>query len=62
MGTYGTTLTLDRTTLDGGQDDPDQQLRFRDRVAFFRSLAQSLSAETIRLHKGAIRIETALIL
>ncbi len=60
---FGTQLALDRTTLAWVRTTLTMASFGFGMVAFFRTLEQqSSSAENIRLHHGAIRIGTALIL
>jgi putative membrane protein len=63
MATYRTELALDRTTLAWVRTTLTMGSFGFGMVAFFRSLEeQTASAESIRLHHGAIRIGTTLIL
>ena len=63
MASYRTQLALDRTTLAWVRTTLTMASFGFGMVAFFRSLQeQSSSAESIRLHQGAIRMGTALIL
>jgi uncharacterized membrane protein YidH (DUF202 family) len=63
MASFRTQLALDRTTLAWVRTTLTMASFGFGMVAFFRSLReQSSSAENIRLHQGAIRMGTALIL
>jgi len=63
MASLRTKLALDRTTLAWVRTTLTMASFGFGMVAFFRSLEEkSASAETIRLHQGAIRMGTALIL
>jgi putative membrane protein len=62
MGSYRTKLALDRTTLAWVRTALTMASFGFGLVGFFRSLSeQSPSAETARLHQGAIRFGVALI-
>jgi uncharacterized membrane protein YidH (DUF202 family) len=57
MASYRTQLALDRTTLAWVRTAPTMASFDFGMVAFFRSLQdQSPSPETIRLHRGVIRM------
>jgi len=63
MAGYRTQLALDRTTLAWVRTTLTMASFGFGMVAFFRSLQeQSPSAESIRMHQGAIRMGTALVL
>jgi putative membrane protein len=63
MATYRTELALDRTTLAWVRTTLGMASFGFGMVAFFRTLVEkSPSPETLRLHHGAIRMGTALIL
>ncbi len=63
MANFGTKLALDRTTLAWVRTTLTMASFGFGMVAFFRSLEQqSLNANSIRLHQGAIQMGTALIL
>ena len=63
MATYRTQLALDRTTLAWVRTTLAMASFGFGMVAFFRTIQeQSPSAESLRLHQGAIRMGTALIL
>jgi putative membrane protein len=63
MASYRTQLALDRTTLAWVRTALAMASFGFGMVAFFRSIQQqSPSAETIRLHRGAIRMGTALLI
>jgi putative membrane protein len=63
MASYRTQLALDRTTLAWVRTALAMASFGFGMVAFFRSMQErSPSAETIRLHRGAIRMGTALII
>jgi putative membrane protein len=63
MASYRTRLALDRTTLAWVRTALTMASFGFGMVAFFRSLQdQSPSPETIRLHRGAIRMGTSLII
>jgi len=63
MASYRTQLALDRTTLAWVRTTLTMASFGFGMVAFFRSLLeQSSSEESIRLHRGAIRMGVALIL
>jgi putative membrane protein len=63
MATYRTRLALDRTTLAWVRTTLAMASFGFGMVAFFRSIQErSPSPETIRLHRGAIRMGTALLL
>jgi putative membrane protein len=63
MASYRTQLALDRTTLAWVRTALTMASFGFGMVAFFRSLQeQSPSSETIRLHRGAIRMGTALLI
>jgi putative membrane protein len=63
MASYRTQLALDRTTLAWVRTTLAMASFGFGMVAFFRTIEQkSPSAETLRLHQGAIRMGTALIL
>jgi putative membrane protein len=62
MASYRTRLALDRTTLAWVRTALTMAIFGFGMVAFFRSmLEQSRSPEAIRLHQGAIRMGTTLI-
>jgi putative membrane protein len=62
MASYRTMLALDRTTLGWVRTALTMASFGFGMVAFFRSLQeQSPSAKSLRLHQGAIRIGTALL-
>jgi putative membrane protein len=63
MASFGIQLALDRTTLAWVRTTLGMASFGFGMVAFFRTLQQqSSNAESIRLHQGAIRMGTALIL
>jgi uncharacterized membrane protein YidH (DUF202 family) len=63
MATYRTELALDRTTLAWIRTTLTMASFGFGMVAFFRTLEErSPSLESLRLHRGAIRMGTALIL
>ena len=63
MASYRTQLALDRTTLAWARTTLAMASFGFGMVAFFRSIQErSPSAETIRLHRGAIRMGTALLI
>jgi putative membrane protein len=63
MATYRTALALDRTTLAWVRTTLGMASFGFGMVAFFRTMVKkSPSAESLRLHRGAIRIGVALIL
>lgn len=63
MASYRTQLALDRTTLAWVRTTLAMASFGFGMVAFFRTIQQrSPSPETIRLHRGAIRMGTALLL
>jgi len=63
MASFRTQLALDRTTLAWIRTTLTMASFGFGMVAFFRSLRQKTpDAETVRLHQGAIRMGTALIL
>jgi len=63
MASFRTKLALDRTTLAWIRTTLTMASFGFGMVAFFRSMRQeSPDAETVRLHQGAIRMGTALIL
>jgi putative membrane protein len=63
MASYRTQLSLDRTTLAWVRTTLTMASFGFGMVAFFRSIQErSPSPETIRLHRGAIRMGTALII
>jgi putative membrane protein len=63
LATYRTGLAMDRTTLAWVRTTLGMASFGFGMVAFFRTLQEkSPSPETLRLHHGAIRIGTALIL
>jgi putative membrane protein len=62
LARYQTQLALDRTTLAWVSTALNMASFGFGMVAFFRSIEQQApSAETLRLHQGAIRMGTALI-
>ncbi len=63
MATYRTELALDRTTLAWVRTTLAMASFGFGMVAFFRTIQEkSPSAESLRLHRGAIRMGTALLL
>jgi putative membrane protein len=63
MASYRTALALDRTTLAWVRTALTMASFGFGMVAFFRSIQdQSPSAESIRLHQGAIRMGTAILI
>jgi putative membrane protein len=63
MASFGTQLALDRTTLAWVRTTLGMASFGFGMVAFFRTLQQqSSNVDSIRLHQGAIRMGTALIL
>jgi uncharacterized membrane protein YidH (DUF202 family) len=63
MATYRTALALDRTTLAWIRTTLGMASFGFGMVAFFRTLVErSPGAESVRLHQGAIRMGTCLIL
>ena len=63
MASFGTQLALDRTPLAWVRTTLGMASFGFGMVAFFRTLQQQSSdSESIRLHQGAIRMGTALIL
>jgi putative membrane protein len=63
MASYRTQLALDRTTLAWVRTTLAMASFGFGMVAFFRTIQErSPSAESLRLHQGAIRMDTALIL
>jgi uncharacterized membrane protein YidH (DUF202 family) len=63
MASYQVQLALDRTTLAWGRTALSMASFGFGLIAFFRSIQeQSPSAKTVRLHQGAIRMGTALLI